>query len=261
MSTPFKPSFYVGTAGWTLPKEYARPFGPQGTHLERYSSLLNAVEINSSFYREHKAITYARWADSVPEDFRFSIKLWKQFTHEQRLQVDKQQLQENLLAVSRLRQKWGCLLVQLPPSLVLDIQIAKTFFSNLRDIYQGPVALEPRHPTWIAESGKRLMQDFALTKVFADPELCPLENSIAGNIIYYRLHGSPRIYKSDYEIERLKLFLNEINEKKKDKAAAWCVFDNTSYGFATKNALEMTALNISKAPASFSEQPFRSHLE
>ena len=34
-----------------------------GSHLERYGAILNAVEINSSFYRPHRTATYERWAE------------------------------------------------------------------------------------------------------------------------------------------------------------------------------------------------------
>ncbi|MEZ0171131.1 DUF72 domain-containing protein [Microvirga sp. TS319] len=43
--------------------------------MERYSTVLNAVEINSSFYRPHRPSTYARWAASVPEHFHFAVKI------------------------------------------------------------------------------------------------------------------------------------------------------------------------------------------
>jgi uncharacterized protein YecE (DUF72 family) len=56
-----------------------------GSHLERYAKVLNAVEINSSFYRPHRTATYERWAASVPEEFRFAVKIPKAITHERRL--------------------------------------------------------------------------------------------------------------------------------------------------------------------------------
>ena len=56
-----------------------------GSHLERYGAILDAVEINSSFYRPHRTATYERWAASVPEDFRFAVKVPKAITHERRL--------------------------------------------------------------------------------------------------------------------------------------------------------------------------------
>ena len=76
----------IGCAGWTIPTEHSAVFGGEGTHLQRYASRFSCVEINSSFYRPHRTTTYARWAASVPDNFRFSVKLPKTITHEQRLQ-------------------------------------------------------------------------------------------------------------------------------------------------------------------------------
>jgi uncharacterized protein YecE (DUF72 family) len=41
----------VGTAGWSIASRHAGRFPDEGTQLERYAARLNAVEINSSFYR------------------------------------------------------------------------------------------------------------------------------------------------------------------------------------------------------------------
>jgi uncharacterized protein YecE (DUF72 family) len=76
---------FVGTAGWSLDRRYAAHFPGAGSHLQRYSGSFNAAEINSSFHRPHRRSTYERWAASVPEDFRFSVKLPKTITHERRL--------------------------------------------------------------------------------------------------------------------------------------------------------------------------------
>ena len=75
----------IGTAGWSIPSRLADAFPKAGTHLARYAGRLQAVEINSSFYRSHRPATYARWARDVPEDFRFSVKMPKAITHEARL--------------------------------------------------------------------------------------------------------------------------------------------------------------------------------
>src|SRR4030088_3490735 len=76
---------FIGTAGWSIPALHAGAFANSGTHLARYGARLDAVEINSSFYRPHQRKTYERWAASVPEDFRFSVKLPRTFTHDRRL--------------------------------------------------------------------------------------------------------------------------------------------------------------------------------
>ncbi len=71
----------VGCAGWSLPKLYVGQFPAAGTHLTRYAGHLPAVEINSSFYRSHRPATYVKWAASVPDDFRFAVKVPREMTH------------------------------------------------------------------------------------------------------------------------------------------------------------------------------------
>ena len=114
---------YVGTAGWSLGRPHAELFPRQGSHLVRYASQLNAVEINSSFYRPHRHSTYERWAGSVPSDFRFSVKVPKTITHERRLVDCDDHLSRFLAEVEGLGEKLGTLLVQLPPSFQFDQSI------------------------------------------------------------------------------------------------------------------------------------------
>ena len=75
----------VGSAGWSIPKEFIERFPTVGGHLARYSQVFNGVEINSSFYRPHKPATNERWAEAVPEGFRFAVKLPRTITHFRRL--------------------------------------------------------------------------------------------------------------------------------------------------------------------------------
>jgi uncharacterized protein YecE (DUF72 family) len=76
---------FVGTAAWAIPKQYQDAFPTDGSHLVRYANRFDGVEINSSFYRPHRLSTYQRWADDVPEHFRFAVKVPKTITHEGRL--------------------------------------------------------------------------------------------------------------------------------------------------------------------------------
>src|ERR1700733_604079 len=111
---------WVGTAGWSVPSRYAAELPPGGSHLERYARRLDAVEINSSFYRPHQRKTYQRWAWSVPAGFRFSVKLPKAMTHEQRLADCGALLDRFVSEVTGLGDRLGVLLVQLPPQLAFD---------------------------------------------------------------------------------------------------------------------------------------------
>src|SRR5256885_13730988 len=86
-------SIHVGCAGWSVRADHASHFPAEGSHLQRYAGRFAAVEINTSFYRPHRPATYARWAASVPSDFRFSVKVPKEITHKRRL-VDTLELLE-----------------------------------------------------------------------------------------------------------------------------------------------------------------------
>jgi uncharacterized protein YecE (DUF72 family) len=138
----------IGTAAWSIPKEHASPFPVAGSHLERYAAVLNAVEINSSFYCPHRTATYERWAASVPEDFGFAVKVPKAITHECRLKDVDDMLDRFLSEVGGLGSKLGPLLVQLPPSLNFHGGIADRFLSELRNRIQGSIVCEPRHVSW-----------------------------------------------------------------------------------------------------------------
>lgn len=229
---------FLGTAGWSLPREQWPCFPEVGTHLQRYAGRFNAVEINSSFYRPHRPGTYARWAESVPESFRFCVKLPKQITHEQRL-IDSDALLDRFLdECGHLGEKLGCLLVQLPPSLAFDAATAHAFFDALRAQHGGPVVIEPRHSSWL--EAEDLLQQAKIARVAADPAPFPEAAEPGGwpGLRYYRLHGSPRIYYSAYEAERLDTLAGRLASEPGD-AGRWCIFDNTASGAATADALAL----------------------
>src|SRR3712207_7859708 len=105
----------IGTAGGSIARDAADAFPAEGTSLERYAARFRGAEINSFFHRSHRASTWARWAASVPEDFRFSAKVPKTITHQARL-VDADALVAAFLAeVEALGPRLSILLVQLPP--------------------------------------------------------------------------------------------------------------------------------------------------
>src|SRR5829696_9169777 len=157
----------IGTAAWSIPKEHAALFAATGSHLERYGAILNAVEINSSFYRPHRMATYERWATSVPDNFRFAVKVPKAITHERRLTDASDLLDRFVSEVSGLGPKLGPLLVQLPPSLRFEDGVADTFLSELRSRVEGPLVCEPRHASWFTPEVEALLVELRIAHVAA----------------------------------------------------------------------------------------------
>lgn len=238
---PIDTPLFIGTAGWSLPREQWPAFAHAGTHLQRYAGQLTAVEINTSFYRPHRPATYLKWAESVPAGFRFCVKVPKQITHELRLVNCGKALDDFLNQCSHLGGALGCLLVQLPPSLAFDAVTARAFFDVLRASYCGLLAIEPRHPSWL--DAQPLLEQAQVARVAADPAPFAEAAEPGGwaGFRYYRLHGSPRIYHSSYGEEWLDALATRLCAQSAQFAgsASWCIFDNTASGAATANALAL----------------------
>ncbi len=230
----------IGTAGWTVPKVHVALCGAEGTHLQRYASAFNGVEVNSSFYRPHGAKTWAKWAASTPEDFRFAVKAPKSVTHEAKLVRCGAALTTFFEPVKELGEKLGPVLFQLPPKLVFDDAVAREFLDTLREVYGGAVVCEPRNASWFAPEVSRLLSEFEVGRVAADP---PKGSALAGKpggwseLRYYRLHGAPRTYWSEYTAEQLDALAEEAG--KQPMAETWMIFDNTASGHALGNAAEL----------------------
>ena len=235
------PLLRVGCAGWSIPAAYASCFASEGTHLQRYARIFNAVEINSSFYRSHSAKTYQRWAESVPGSFRFSVKMPKTISHGKRLQGCNDELRTFLDETSLLEETLGCLLLQLPPSFAFDQAIVDRFMGQLRRVHFGPVACEPRHVTWFSRSASRLLRDHGISRVGADPARFTGAEKPGGDrsVEYIRLHGSPRIYYDTYSLSTLARLKKQLDKPSRATRERWCIFDNTARGCATGNALAM----------------------
>ena len=232
----------IGTACWSIPTIDAARFPVEGTSLERYAARLRGAEINSSFHRSHRPATWQRWAESVPEDFRFSAKIPKTITHKRKL-VDCEALLDAYLAeAGALGGKLAVHLVQLPPSLALDPELVSSFFKLLRSSTTAAIACEPRHVSWFEADADALLTELKVARVAADPAL----GSAAavpggwGGLAYFRLHGSPVRYRSSYEEERLQLYARQMQES--EARDIWCIFDNTASSAATGNALSLAEM-------------------
>src|SRR3954469_5198385 len=147
----------IGTAGWAIPRAIAARFPAEGSGLQRYAGAFNAAEINSSFYRPHRPQTYARWRDTTPPGFQFAVKAPRAITHDARLTGYGDLLAASVAEAQTLGEKLGLLLVQLPPSLVFDAAVAEGFFEDLRSLFAGDVACEPRHRTWFEPEAEATM--------------------------------------------------------------------------------------------------------
>ena len=232
-------SLHIGTAGWSIPRAVAGEFPESGTGLERYAARFNAAEINSSFYRPHRRATYERWAASVPDGFRFAIKLPKAITHEARLADCEPLLAQFAEEIGGLGDKRGPILIQLPPNLAFDAKTAQAFFAPAREML-GQIVCEPRHASWFEAEADALLSEHHVARVAADPARVPLAATPGGwaGLAYFRLHGSPRPYWSGYDDDALRDWAGRLPPK----TDSWVIFDNTASGRAAQDALALRAM-------------------
>jgi uncharacterized protein YecE (DUF72 family) len=241
--------FFPGTAGWTVPKQHLSLFSGSAedaklSHLERYANRLPCVEVNSSFHRPHRRTTWERWAAATPDDFRFAVKAPKAVTHTAKLVNTGGALLEFFDAVQGLGDKLGPVLIQLPPKLAFDEGLAQEFFTTLRELHQGGVVLEPRHASWFSASVDQLLRSFQIARVAADPPKGSAAAAQPGgwpDLCYWRLHGAPRTYYSDYDDHWLRAFAERLllPDGRSGQKETWVIFDNTALGHATANAVSL----------------------
>ncbi|HWG11256.1 MAG TPA: DUF72 domain-containing protein [Rhodanobacteraceae bacterium] len=233
----------IGSAGWAIPRQHRKLFQIGDSVLSRYASLFNCVEINSSFYRPHQRSTYERWASVVPPAFRFSAKFPRSISHDARLQQIGHLLDSFLGEVEGLGDKLGCLLLQLPPSFAFNARALSTFSRMVRRRSHARLCCEPRHPSWFAPDADSLLRKHSIARVASDPAIVPAAMQPGGDRswTYWRWHGSPQMYYSDYSLQTLAELAKTVDNAS-GQSEAWIIFDNTALGHATANAAYLRTL-------------------
>jgi uncharacterized protein YecE (DUF72 family) len=139
--------------------------------------------------------------------------------------------------VKALGDKLEVLLIQLPPTLKCDPEIATTFFEEFRSHTRLRAVCEPRHESWFNAKADQLLKDYQIARVAADPAIVPEAATPGGwdEYTYYRLHGSPQKYYSAYDASCLAQLSKRLQDRS-ESADVWCIFDNTASGAAIDNA-------------------------
>ena len=142
----------TGTSGYSY-KEWKGTFYPEDlaadSMLRYYAERLSAVEINNTFYRMPKAEILSRWAEQVPDHFRFALKASQQITHRQRLKESADAVDYFFRVAATLGDRLGPVLFQLPPNFKKDLPRLAGFLEVLPPASR--CAFEFRHESWFAD--------------------------------------------------------------------------------------------------------------
>jgi uncharacterized protein YecE (DUF72 family) len=241
--------FYSGTSGLVLPVPN-KLFYPEGfkdkSRLTYYGSLFNSIEINSSFYKVPMNSTVARWASGVPEDFKFTFKLFREITHQNGLHFDNLKLSSFMETINRVESKKGCLLIQLPPGINISYknQLIKMLGAIKKMNAAGgwKLVIEFRDHSWYSKNFRDLMDKLGITIVIHDmpKSATPLVESSLG-IVYMRLHGPAGDYRGSYSPDALKYYKQNICLYLKQEKTVFLYFNNT-IGDAVKNLVDINRM-------------------
>jgi len=213
-----KENLYIGCSGF-YNNDWKGSLYPEDAKskdfLTLYSQAFNCVEINSTFYRKPTAKTLLKWAEETPDDFRFFIKIPKTISHEKRLHDCREEISKFCLHIqNHLKEKLSGFLYQFPPSFKNTPENISLILDSLDFSYLN--VIEFRHESWWRDEIFSLLKDrqIAFSGV-SFPGNLP-EDVIINHpgILYYRLHGTPVLYKSEYSEEFINhlaaLYLKEI---------------------------------------------------
>jgi len=245
-------NYYFGTSGLLLPvpnKTYYPAQFQAKSRLCYYGSLMNSIEINSSFYKIPLAITVKKWAVDVPQDFRFTFKLFKEITHHKNLAFDPSVVSKFFEAIAGAEPKSGCILVQLPPSVRIANYKQLQFLFNVLDEYnhlKWKIAVEFRHSSLYIDEVYELMEAHGFAMVIHDKFSNPtLQHQTHTNFIYLRFHGPEGNYRGTYTDDILYEYATYINDWAAEGKKVFVYFNNTmGDAIANLNALKQSVNSI-----------------
>jgi uncharacterized protein YecE (DUF72 family) len=228
-------NIYTGTSGLVLPVKnklfYPLEFQDK-PRLSYYASLLNSIEINSSFYKLPMSKTVSKWANMVPEDFKFTFKLWRDITHNKGLAFNPADLSKFIEVISNVEEKKGCILVQFPPSLTnaafRQLEYLLNSISDQERAAGWKIALELRNTSWYNDELFELLEQSASSLVIHDKlDSANLLTENPAEFIYLRFHGPGGNYRGSYSDEFLNEFSYYIRDWQEEGKTIFVYFNNT----------------------------------
>jgi uncharacterized protein YecE (DUF72 family) len=200
-------NLYVGTSGYSYTEwkgTFYPPKLPAKQMLHFYSEHFQTVEINYTFKRLPTAAVVKAWADAVPADFQFALKAPERITHRKRLKDTDDALLGFLDIASKLKERLGPLLFQLPPTFKKDAPRLQAFLALLPP--ERRVAFEFRHPSWLDDEVFGLLREHRAT-------LCIADDLLEVPVVATSAWGCLRLRRPDYDDAALKKWLKQMRKQ------------------------------------------------
>jgi uncharacterized protein YecE (DUF72 family) len=242
-----KGGIHIGTSGWSY-KHWKGSFYPEKLPstewLPFYAQSFKTTEINGSFYRLPSHETVLKWMEQVDDDFLFCPKMSRFLTHMKKLRDPEEPLERFFGIFEPMKKMMGPVLLQLPPMLKFNYDIAEYFYKLLKQEYrQYEFVIEIRHDTWLQEESLTLMTKYDVGFVISQSgDEFPYSETVTAKNIYVRFHGPKELYASSYSDTMLKAFAKKFRKWTAEGHVVWAFFNNDIHGYATGDAKRLIGL-------------------
>ncbi len=229
---------HVGCSGWNYPhwRGSVYPRGvPSSRWLEHYATLFDTVEVNSTFYRLASPVAVARWVQTTPPDFVFSLKASRYLTHVKQLRDIELGVKRFYAAIGPLigTPKLGPVLWQLPERFERD---DARLADALRALPAGRHCFEFRHPSWFADDVYALLREHRAALVIGDHPERPFQaHELTTNWTYVRLHCGRQDASGSYSEGELEAWRRRFADWRAS-VEVFVYFNNDWEAFAVRNA-------------------------
>ncbi len=234
--------WFIGCSGFHY-KEWKGVFYPeklaQKNWFAYYCQHFNTIELNVTFYRFPQPAFLKGWYEKSPQGFCFAVKAPRLITHYKQFNETEQLLSDFYLVVKDgLKEKLGAILFQLPGKIAYTEDRLQRIIKSLDTNYTNVV--EFRHTSWWDEHVYDQLAKHNI--IFCSISHPNLPDNIITNTstVYYRYHGVPKLYYSEYDKSVIKKMADEIKQSKKIKQA-YIYFNNTAGMGAINNARQLIA--------------------
>jgi uncharacterized protein YecE (DUF72 family) len=196
-----------------------------------------------SFYNLPKIATVENWAAKAPKGFRFCPKLSRFITHMKKLHDPEEPLEKFFTVFEPLQKLLGPVLVQLPPMVKFNYDIAENFYKALREYKKNEFVMEVRHDSWLKDDSLTLMSKFDIGLVISQSgKLFPYSEMVTAGNIYVRFHGPEELYASRYSTQMLKAYATKFVAWIGEGHVVWAFFNNDIHGYAFEDAQRLKAI-------------------
>jgi uncharacterized protein YecE (DUF72 family) len=236
---------HIGTSGWSYDHWVGVLYPKSASSLERldaYARHFQTVEVNNTFYRWPKDEVFSTWRERSPDGFLFSAKASRGLTQFRKLNDPVPWLERMESGLSRLGEKRGVTLCQLPPHFPINLDRLDAFLSVVPSGQK--TAVEFRHPSWDVEEAFSVLERHGAAYCVMSGAKLPCVLRATADFVFVRLHGPDQdhMYAGSYSEADLRWWSDRIGEWRSQGRDAFAYFNNDGHGHAVRNALRLREL-------------------